>query len=277
MEIADGFGGKHIRFNHGGLDTPIVLGLESKGTRRLIHLLPLIKFALDVTGLAILDEIDGALHVDMLGEILSWFRSRESNLRNAQLLVSSHHVGLLDDLEKEEVFIVEKDGIAVPPEIYGAQDVKGLRRDVRLYSKYRRGRGLVDSRDSVEARCGGGVGSRPRRVVFIGVEGKSDRADAGALRREWRVVSWSTWCGARAGRPRYSPPLMVSRRLLTGDDRLKEPRAVRRPTTEAGPTVAANAPAPEEVRRKGTAIVTRDEIVARLDERHFEALQGFED
>ena len=138
MEIADGFGGKHIRFNHGGLDTPIVLGLESKGTRRLIHLLPLIKFALDVTGLAILDEIDGALHVDMLGEILSWFRSRESNLRNAQLLVSSHHVGLLDDLEKEEVFIVEKDGSGAT-RIYGAQDVKGLRRDVRLYSKYRAG------------------------------------------------------------------------------------------------------------------------------------------
>ena len=138
MEIADEFGGKHIRFNHVGLDAPVVLGFESRGTRRLLHLLPLIKFTLDVTGLAVLDEIDGDLHVDMLGEILSWFRSRESNPRNAQLLVSSHHVGLLDDLEKEEVFIVEKDDSGAT-RVYGAQDVRGLRRDVRLYSKYRAG------------------------------------------------------------------------------------------------------------------------------------------
>ena len=104
----------------------------------LVHLLPLVRYALDVTGLAILDEIDGALHVDMLSEILGWFRSHESNPRNAQLLVSSHHVGLLDDLEKEELFIVNKDDSGAT-RIYGAQDVKGLRRDVRLYPKYRAG------------------------------------------------------------------------------------------------------------------------------------------
>ncbi|MYH48323.1 MAG: AAA family ATPase [Gammaproteobacteria bacterium] len=138
MEVVDGFGDKLIRFNHSGLDTPILLDFESKGTRRLLHLLPLIKFALDVTGLTILDEIDGELHVDMLAEILSWFRSRESNPRDAQLLVSSHHVGLLDDLEKEEVFVVEKDGSGAT-RLYGAQDVRGLRRDVRLYPKYRGG------------------------------------------------------------------------------------------------------------------------------------------
>ena len=138
IDIANGFGDKDIRFHHTGLDMPVTLDFESKGTRRLLHLLPLIRFALDRTGLAVLDEIDGDLHVDMLAEILNWFRSRESNPRNAQLLVSSHHVGLLDDLEKEEVFIVEKDGSGAT-RVYGAQDVRGLRRDVRLYPKYRAG------------------------------------------------------------------------------------------------------------------------------------------
>lgn len=85
-----------------------------------------------------LDEIDGALHLDLLVEILDWFRSRESNPNGAQLLMSSHHVGLLDDLEKEELFIVEKDDSGAT-RVYGAQDVKGLRRDVRLYPKYRAG------------------------------------------------------------------------------------------------------------------------------------------
>ena len=98
----------------------------------------MIKHALDVTGLAVLDEIDGDLHVDLVAELLRLFRSRESNPRGAQLLVTSHHVGLLDELEKEEVFIVEKDAGGAT-QAYGAQDVRGLRRDVRLYPKYRAG------------------------------------------------------------------------------------------------------------------------------------------
>jgi len=139
LEVArDGEGTRFVRFEHHGLDAPVVLGLESRGTRRLFHLLPMVKHALDVSGLAVLDEIDGDLHVDLVAELLRLFRSRESNPRGAQLLVTSHHVGLLDELEKEEVFIVEKDGGGAT-QVYGAQDVRGLRRDVRLYPKYRAG------------------------------------------------------------------------------------------------------------------------------------------
>ena len=138
MEIIDGPEGKQIQFSHSGLDGPIPLRFQSKGTRGLLHLLPHVKVALDGAGLAVLDEIDGTLHVDMLWEILNQLRSRETNPRGAQLLISSHHVGLLDDLEKEEVFIVEKDDSGAT-RVYGAQDVQGLRRDVRLYSKYRAG------------------------------------------------------------------------------------------------------------------------------------------
>ena len=138
MHIVDGGGTKQVLFDHSGLDTPVHLGLESSGTWRLFHSLPAIKHALDSTGLTILDEIDGYLHVDIISEILGWFRSREGNPNNAQLLATSHHVGLLDDLEKEEVFIVEKDDTGATG-IHGAQDVRGLRRDARLYPKYRAG------------------------------------------------------------------------------------------------------------------------------------------
>ena len=139
VKVADGSDGKkHVLFDHEGLDMPIPLGLESSGTKSLFHLLPQIRMALDSTGLAVLDEIDGELHVDIVGEILSWFRSRETNPQNAQLLITSHHVGLLDDLEKEEVFIVEKDDSGAT-RVHGAQDVRGLRRDTHLYAKYRGG------------------------------------------------------------------------------------------------------------------------------------------
>jgi len=52
--------------------------------------------------------------------------------------VTSHNVGLLDDLETEEVFIVEKDDGGAT-RVHGAQDVRGLRRDAHLYPKYRAG------------------------------------------------------------------------------------------------------------------------------------------
>ena len=125
-------------FVHHGLDAPVPLVYESNGTQRLFHLLPQLRFALAEGRPAVLDEIDGDLHVDIVGEILGWFRSRETNPGNAQLLISSHNVGLLDDLEKEELSILEKtrDGAT---RVHGAQDVRGLRRDVRLYPKYRAG------------------------------------------------------------------------------------------------------------------------------------------
>ena len=138
ITISDQSGTKEALFHHHGLDTPIPLRFESSGTKRLFHLLPQIYVALRQGVPAVLDDIDGDLHVDIASEILSWFRSQETNLSGAQLFVSSHNVGLLDHLEKEEVFIVEKDSGGAT-RVHGAQDVQGLRRDTRLYPKYRAG------------------------------------------------------------------------------------------------------------------------------------------
>lgn len=131
-------GEKVVLFKHHGLDELVHEHFESSGTKRLFHLLPQIGLALNRGIPATLDEIDGDLHVDIAGEVLNLFRSRETNPNDAQLFVTSHNVGLLDDLEKEEVFIVEKDSNGAT-KVHGAQDVRGLRRDARLYPKYRAG------------------------------------------------------------------------------------------------------------------------------------------
>ena len=138
MSITDDTGEHSVFFNHRGLDAPVGLYDESRGTKRLFHLLPQIRIALDGGVPVALDEVEGDLHVDVAGEMLGWFRSRETNPHDAQLLVSSHNVGLLDDLEKEELFIIEKDAGGAT-RVHGAQDVRGLRRDTRLYPKYRAG------------------------------------------------------------------------------------------------------------------------------------------
>ena len=138
MRILEQAEKKEVFFDHRGLDRPIPLPFESSGTKRLFHLLPQLYLALNDGIPAVLDEVDGDLHVDIADEMLGWFRSQETNPSGAQLFVSSHNVGLLDNLEKEEVFIVEKDRDGAT-RVYGAQDVHGLRRDARLYPKYRTG------------------------------------------------------------------------------------------------------------------------------------------
>ncbi len=129
---------KQAFFHHHGLDGAVPLPFESSGTKRLFHILPQIRFALATADPVILDEIDGDLHVDIVNEIIHWFHDRKTNPHNAQLLVTAHNVGLLDDLEKEELFIVEK-GPDSATRVHAAQDVSGLRRDTRLYPKYRAG------------------------------------------------------------------------------------------------------------------------------------------
>ncbi len=138
IDVDRGLPGSQILCHHRGLDDRVFLELESRGTRTMLDMLPLIRVALQRGTLAVLDEVDGDLHVEAVEEMLDLFRSPESNPHNAQLLMTSHHVGLLDTLEKEEVFIVEKDDDG-GTRLHGAQDVKGLRRDVRLYNKYRAG------------------------------------------------------------------------------------------------------------------------------------------
>ena len=130
---------KHaVFFRHQGVDFPILLNLESSGTKRLFHLLPQLHAALSGGLPGVFDEIDSDLHVDIVREILGWFRSQETNPNDAQLFVSTHNVGLLEDLEKEELFILDKtQGGATS--VHGAQDVRGLRRDASLYPKYRSG------------------------------------------------------------------------------------------------------------------------------------------
>ena len=129
--------GKTFWFEHEGVDALIPLGLESAGTQRLLRMLPQVGLALDETGLAVFDEIDADLHVDLVAEMIDWFRSQDRNPHGAQLFMTAHNVGLLDDREKEEVFIVEKEHGAT--QVYGLKDIEGLRRGTRLYAKYRAG------------------------------------------------------------------------------------------------------------------------------------------
>ena len=136
QELLDG--SWHLTFTHLGLDTPLVLAGESAGTRHLVHVYPQLNFVLDTGHLAIMDALDSDFHTELSAEILGWFRRKETNPKKAQLICALHNLSVLDGLEKEEVFIVEKSSDGTTG-VHGARDVVGLRRGGNLEKQYRSG------------------------------------------------------------------------------------------------------------------------------------------
>lgn len=130
--------GPALYAKHHGLDDPIVFESESSGARNFTFLFPGITFVLETGHILLADDFDRDLHPDLMLEILSWFQSAERNPRGAQLLCTLHNAAVLESLEKEELFLVEKSSDGTT-DVWSAQDVKGLRRQPSLYRKYRQG------------------------------------------------------------------------------------------------------------------------------------------
>lgn len=138
MRVRELPSGPALEFDHHGLDSPVPLIGESAGTRHLVRTFPLLQSALDVGGLAVMDDFDVEFHADLAVEVLRWFQSAERNPRGAQLICSTHNLSLLDDLEKEEIFIAEKDREGAT-RAYGVRQIAGVRRTENLQKLYRSG------------------------------------------------------------------------------------------------------------------------------------------
>jgi hypothetical protein len=135
MIVEQGSNGLFAKFQHTGLDNFIFLEEESSGTRRFIEIFPRIHYALETGSVAIIDEIDTDLHSLLLPELFRWFGDKERNPHCAQLIMTAHNPAVLDDLEKEQVFFTEKPS-GKPSRVYGARNIKGLRREPSLMKKY---------------------------------------------------------------------------------------------------------------------------------------------
>ena len=120
--------------HHEGLN-PIPFRLESHGTRQFIKYFLHLDQALSSGGVAIIDELDMAMHPLIMGEILRWFRDAQRNPRNAQLWMSCQSPSLLEDLQKDEIAFCEKDREG-RTDVFSLNDVKTVRRDDNFYRKY---------------------------------------------------------------------------------------------------------------------------------------------
>lgn len=138
LTVEDFPSGPVAQFHHKGTDFFGLMQEESEGTQNFIRLAPTLRQAIRTGHIAIIDELDNDLHPMLISEIFDWFHSQENNPRYAQFFITAHNTALLEGLEKEEIYLVEKsdDGAT---DIYGVQDIKGLRREPNLYKQYMRG------------------------------------------------------------------------------------------------------------------------------------------
>ncbi|MDR7038380.1 hypothetical protein J2X36_003144 [Methylobacterium sp. BE186] len=135
MELRSGPSGPAAVFHHHGLTLPMPLTYQSHGTRQFLKLYPLLLAALGRGGIAVMDELDAAIHPMILPEIVRWFYDPQRNPHHAQLWMTCHNASLLEDLSKEEVLFCDKDERG-RTEIYGLADVAGLGRRDNFYKKY---------------------------------------------------------------------------------------------------------------------------------------------
>lgn len=122
-------------FDHDGLQHAMPWSLQSHGTRSFIKNFPQILLVLERGGIAVVDEIDIAIHPLVLPEITRWFHDDGRNPKGAQLWMSCHAASLLEYLLKEEVFFCEKDSRG-QTSVYGLKDIQNVRRTDNRYRKY---------------------------------------------------------------------------------------------------------------------------------------------
>jgi len=112
--------------------------MESSGTQGAFVLLSRLLNALEIGGLAIIDEFENDLHPHMLEPILDLFANPSSNPHQAQLLFACHAVEVLNLIHKSQVMLVQKDSNCESSAIR-LDAVAGIRNDDNLYAKYMAG------------------------------------------------------------------------------------------------------------------------------------------
>jgi len=114
---------------------------ESAGTNVLFALGGIILKRLEKGGVLFFDELDNSLHPKLSKFLVRLFNNPISNPRNAQLVVATHEVTLLDKevFRKDQIWFCEKDKFG-STEIFSAKDFEGVRDDTPFDKWYMNGK-----------------------------------------------------------------------------------------------------------------------------------------
>ncbi len=124
-----------LEFSHSGLEEKICLPFESHGTRQFVKLFPCLHHALEMGSIAVIDDIDSAIHPQLLNEVVQWFSDDERNPRRAQIWMTCQSPSLMNELTKEGILFCEKNSRGCS-DVYGLKDIERVRRNENFYGKY---------------------------------------------------------------------------------------------------------------------------------------------
>ncbi len=113
----------------------IPLIYESSGTRYLISIFNKIYEALSTGIPAIIDEIDNNLHPLIVPALTNLFINNETNPKNSQLIIGTHNVELLNNLDKSQIIISKKDSSG-NSQIFKLSQMRGIKETDNLLKKY---------------------------------------------------------------------------------------------------------------------------------------------
>lgn len=82
---------------------------ESRGLRKLTELATPFIFALKNGGMLLLDNIENSLHPLVVEFIVKCFKNKEINKKGAVLLFTTHNYDLVELLDAENIFVVDRD------------------------------------------------------------------------------------------------------------------------------------------------------------------------
>lgn len=82
---------------------------ESAGTREWFNLIGPVLTAIENGSVVLFDEIDSSLHPTLTAQLVKFFQDPSSNPNNAQLIFTAHDTNLLNRLNRDEIWLTEKD------------------------------------------------------------------------------------------------------------------------------------------------------------------------
>jgi len=106
---------------------PINLAEESTGTQNLFALAGLLLDALAHGLTFIVDELNQTFHTKALEQIISLFYSDEVNTNGAQLIFTSHDMAIMNMMERDELWLVDKKNNGAT-ELFSVADFGTIRR-----------------------------------------------------------------------------------------------------------------------------------------------------
>ena len=144
---------RRVQLIHRSSDGPVAFELhdESEGTITWFRLIGPALAALNTGQLLIFDEIDASLHPRLSARLLELFQDPVTNPHGAQLIFTTHDTSLLGFLNRDEVWLTEKDdnGATTLTALadYGS---KRVRQSLNLEKAYLQGRfGAVPELDQI--------------------------------------------------------------------------------------------------------------------------------